>query len=276
VTGSTYLIGIVTLTVTGNLSISSVLLLGAVNPLIGYVVGLRLLPPGLLAIGRVLSKPARRAWGELAGFSRWMWVSAILSLLAAQLDLILLSLWAPAATIGIYALAFTLAQKLDLINQARLTALLPVASALRTRSEIGRYTRRSLARGLLLALGLALVTPLLGPFITTFYGPEFADSAGIVLILMVVVLFDLVTSPLCLLGFALGQPRALAGADAVRVATLVVTGVLLIPSFGPIGAALARLAGRVSGALFILAVLRLQILRMPWQQPGESYGGPTT
>lgn len=274
-TAGTYLIGILVLAATNRLDVAPVVLLGAVNPLVGFVVGLRALPQGFFSLRESVAPPARRAWTELAGFGKWLWVSAILSLLAAQLDLAMLSRWAPAAVVGVYALAFNLAMKMDIVNQTRLTVLLPGVSSLQTSDEMRAFVMRSLKRSAVLVAGVLLLIPFFRPFIVTFYGPVYADAVRALLVLTVVVLFDLVTTPAILLGFPLDQPRALAASDGVRVAILVAAGWLLIPPFGPIGAALARLASRVAGALFIvtLIVLRLRKLRRSPLLPSASVPG---
>lgn len=259
-TAFTYILGIVALAIAGRLDVVSVVLLGAVNPLVGFVIGLVRLP--WISLDKIFARPARRTWGELVVFGKWLWASAILSLLASQLDLVMLSHWAPPAVVGVYALAFNLALKMDIVNQTRFTVLMPAVSALQTRQAIGEFVRRNLARSMLMGAGLALTIPFFQPFIIAFYGPAYAGAIQVLIVLTVVVIHDLVTSPLILLAFAMGQPRALAASDAVRVTILLGAGWLLIPSFGPIGAALARLAARGAGAAFILTLIALRSRRM--------------
>lgn len=270
----TYLIGILVLVATNRLDVASVVLLGAVNPLVGFVVGLRLLPRGFFSLGETLARPARRTWRELAGFSKWLWISAMLSLLAAQLDLVMLSRWAPAALVGVYALAFNLHMKMHVVNQARATVLLPGVSSLRAANEMRSFIVRSLKRSLVLVAGYMLFIPFFRPFIVTFYGADYAGAVGPLLVLTIVILFDLVVEPVILLGFPLDQPRAMAGADAVRLATLVATGWLLIPAFGPLGAAGARLAARVTGALLMVTLIALRLRRMHESSPLPSVSSP--
>lgn len=256
VTGSTYLLGILALALVGGLSVQAVVLLGALNPVIGFLCGVRLLPAGLVRLDQLLAAPARRTWAELARFGRWIWLSSIFSLLASQLDLLLLSHYATAATVGVYALASNLAQKLDVINQARFTTLMPAVAELQRRGEISRFFRDSLKRGALLALGLGLASLIVLPaFIPIVYGSDFEAAINVLSVLLVVVLFDLVTSPIFLLSSALNEPRAVAAADGARGLVVVLVGVAAIPATGPIGAAVARLAGRVAGvAVMLIAV----------------------
>jgi O-antigen/teichoic acid export membrane protein len=70
-------------------------------------------------------------------------------------------------------------------------------------------------------------------------------------------MFDVLLTPLLLLPLAYRQPRLLAAADGLRVVTLVLVGLALIPIFGALGAIAARFAARVAGAVLVLGALWL-------------------
>jgi O-antigen/teichoic acid export membrane protein len=249
-----YLVGILGLALAGQMSVEAVVLVGVLNPIVGWLLGLRLLPSGLLDLRAGLSGPARRAWVDLTRFSRWLWISSVLSLLAAQLDLALVGRWLPAVEVGLYALALNLATKLDILNQARFTVLLPSMATL-TKAGVGAHVRRALLRSAALGLPLVVALPLAGPFVGIVYGPAYLDAVPALLVLMLAVVFDLMTTPLLLLAYPLNAPRVLAASDALRVATLVVLAAALVPGLGPVGAALAKVGAKIVGAAFTLAAL---------------------
>ncbi|HYY89099.1 MAG TPA: oligosaccharide flippase family protein [Chloroflexota bacterium] len=252
---ATYLAGVVVLAVAGRLTVEAVVLLGVLNPLIGFVIGLRLLPSGLLDFRAGFGAPGRHAWGELTRFSRWLWVSSMLSLLAAQLDLALVGRWLPAVEVGLYALALNLATKLDILNQARFTVLLPSVASLGAGAELRTHVHRTLIRSAALGFPLLLAFPLAGPLVGLLYGTAYLDAVPVLLVLVVAVVFDLLTTPLLLLAFPLNAPRVLAASDVVRVALLVGLASALVPVLGPVGAALAKLGAKVAGAAVTLAAL---------------------
>src|SRR6185436_297719 len=103
--------------------------LGIATSLVAFAVGGRVLPRGWS-----LALPARGVLGaegrELLRFGRWLWVANGCALLAAQLDLLLVSGWHGAAAAGTYALALNLAAKADIVNSSLYTVLLPAASSL--------------------------------------------------------------------------------------------------------------------------------------------------
>lgn len=255
VSSAGYLAGVLLLATFGQLSVASIVLLGAVTPLLAVAYGARRLPAGWLGPTGLLSRPVRTAWRELFGFSRWLWISAILSLLAAQLDLLLVGHWAGAATVGLYALAFNLSLRLDVLNQARFTVLLPAVSTLRTPGDVHRYIRRNVAWGAGLSLPCLAGALLARPLIELFYGADFVEAAPIFQVLLVGVIFDLITAPLVLLAFPFEAPKVLAASDGIRVAVLFALSAVLIPVAGPLGAAAAKLAAKLAGTIFALVIL---------------------
>ncbi len=205
------------------------------------------------------SIPARSVVDELRSlwrFGRWVWASNLLAAVTAQADLIVLA-WFQlgSAQIGAYALAANLAAKADVANQSLYAVALPAASALRDRSQIRQYARHGLLRSLLLVAGLSLLIPIAGPLIVLIYGPAFAASTDLFRGLLVAAMVDVVATPLLLLAFHVDQPGLLVTADAVRVLTLVVVAVVLVPMDGVFGVVYARLASRVVGAGVALAAL---------------------
>jgi stage V sporulation protein B len=177
-------------------------------------------------------------------------------MLAGSLDLLLVGRWLPPPSVGLYALAGSLAGKADLVNQSLHTVLLPAASALDSPAAVRGYVRQSLRRSLALTLLLLPLLPLAGPLIGLFYGPAFLPAADIFRLLLGVALFDVWATPLLLLVYSADRPRLLAATDLLRVAALVACGAGLIPALGLAGAALARLCSRVAGAALILLALR--------------------
>ena len=108
---------------------------------------------------------------------------------------------------------------------------------------------------------LLVLIPLAGPLITVFYGPDFAPSAvPSFQLLLGVMIFDVLATPLLLLPLAYRQARLLAAADAARAIVLVLVALAAIPVFGPFGAiagalrvAGCRRGGGPRGAVAILA-----------------------
>jgi O-antigen/teichoic acid export membrane protein len=235
--------------------ISALVILGIGTSLASFAVGWRLLPKGwsLAWPGRA---ELRAEAGPLLRTGRWLWIASMSAMLTANLDVLLLNRWGSLATVGAYALALNLATKADVVNQSLYTVLLPAASVLDRPSDVARYLRRGFARSLLITVILAPLIPLAEPLIVLIYGAEYEAAIGLFRLLLGVVIFDVLVTPLLLLPLSYKRPHLLAAADALRAGTLGAVGIALIPAFGAVGAVAARLAAKVAGAALVVVALR--------------------
>ena len=247
--------------VAGLLGFSALWALALLNLASAVAVGILTPMASLVLFAPVLWKQSvrfinlRKNVADLLGFSRWLWLSAILSSSTAQLDLVLVKHWCAPEIAGFYALAARLALFADLINQSNFVALLPVVSAQRTAVQHRAFMLSSLRRTLPGA-GLLLIGALLARApIEWFFGDQYAPVVPLFRILMFGVAFDLVITPLILVAFPLNMPRTLAASDLLRVVSLTGAAALLLPVFGAAGAAWAKLAAKAIGASFTLAMV---------------------
>ena len=253
----------------GRLTVVPALLVGAITALMTAVLGFRWLPPEWrMAIWtRVgLRSPESR---RLLSFGRWLWVSTIISTFLSQFDLLLLNRWMAPEVVGLYALALNVSLKLDLLNQSMHMVMLPTVAPLTQAAGFLGYIRQSLRRSLLMVGLLIPALPLVGWLIPLVYGAEYSASVGVFYLLAAVILFDLIANPLLLLAFPMGMPRLIAFSDGVRLAALIGVAALLIPVWGIYGAAVARLAARVAGAIVVGAAIIIRIRRPADKLPAD-------
>lgn len=268
------LAGIAALALAGRLTLTTLIAWNVVLPMVSTLPAWRLLPgewrPWRLRPAGDAPQPG--VVREILGFSRWMIVSNLGSVVSSRLELLLLGRLAGPSAAGVYSVALTLAMRLDTLDQSLIVVMLPRANRLVGRASIRRYARRVLAGsiGLALLVGAAAVAIYLS--ISLLYGARYGASAGIFLALTPSVLFDLATSALFLPAFALNRPRVLAAADWLRVAVLGGAGALLIPGFGGYGAAAARLLSRAAGGVYTLRALYAN--QLDQQVVADGPGGP--
>lgn len=244
----------------GALNLSGLVILNVGLPLISTL-PMWLMLPGRWVPWRGVAGSRLEMARSMFGFSKWIFFSNLGSIVVAQGDLLLLGRLADPVTVGVYSVALTLAMRLDVLNQSLFTVMMPRASRLSGQAAMRTYLRRVLAGSLALAAALAVVALLAQPVIGLLYGERYTAAAPLFMALLVVVLFDLVTSSLFLIAFPLDKPRILAFADWLRVLVLGLTGWLLIPIYGGFGAVLARLFARVSGTTVALSALRRALER---------------
>jgi O-antigen/teichoic acid export membrane protein len=236
---------------------TALVVLGIGTSLASFAMGYSLLPrPWRLRIPNL--RALQTEGFSLFKFGQWLWVASLFAMLTAHLDVLLVNRWVLPTTVGAYALALNLASKVDVVNHSLYTVLLPAASALDGKGAVNRYVRQGLIRGVLISLPVLCLFPLARPLIQFFYGPAYAPAVGLLQQLLVVVLFDVFTTPLLLLTYPFNRPKLIALADVLRAATLVLIATSLIPAIGPSGAIIAKFGAKVVGAALILVVLLRQ------------------
>ncbi len=250
--------------IAGRLDVKMALVVGGITAAVAGLLSLALVPKDWRrALG---SRGLRGKWlngqplggdesRQLLSFSRWIWVSNIFSIIAVQIDVLLLNYFLPLPVVGVYVLSRNLAQKASAVNLSIHTVLVPTVSRLGEAGGRRAYVRRSLARSLLLAGAILLVAPLARPFILLVYGEEYASSINFFYALLIVVLFDLMLSPLILLALPLDRPRLLALAEGAQAIVLLVVGVAFVPRLGVYGIVAAKLAAQLVMALVALPPL---------------------
>lgn len=245
----------------GRLNLLTALIgLGAGTALAGFAIGWWLLPQALSAAG---SSPLGWPGGQtlltespaLLRFGRWLWLANIFKVLIAYLDMFLLNLWLAPAAVGFYALALGLAGRVEMVNHSLYTVLISTASALKSRSDLERYLRHGWIRSGVISLMLLLLLPLAAWFIPFFYGADFTGAVELFQLLLGVVIFDIMTLPVLLLIYTFDRPDLAAWAEGVRVVTLLLLGLWLIPLLGPMGAVVAKFGAKVVGVGLTVGLL---------------------
>jgi O-antigen/teichoic acid export membrane protein len=236
--------------------LAALVVLGIGTSLVTFVAGRGVLPadwslrqPSLTTI--------RTEAVHLVRTGRWLWVASVFAMLTANAEVLLLNRQAALPLVGAYALALNLATKADLVNSSLYTVLLPGVAGLRDRAAVAGYVRRGFLRGGLIGLGLLLLIPISEPLIVLIYGADFAPAVVFFRLLLGVMVFDVLLTPVLLLPLAYRQARLLAAADALRAITLVLVALSLIPVYGAIGAIIARFAARIAGAALVIGALWL-------------------
>jgi O-antigen/teichoic acid export membrane protein len=182
----------------------------------------------------------------LLSFSVYAFMANIAVLTTLRLDLVVIKLFLPLSAVALYAVAAKISEYTFLLNKQFSNALMPLVSQLHGRGD-SSAVRRIMTDGTRLLLALAV--PAIGllyfyapELIHLWLGAEFADSAGLLrILLLALVPMTLQLNAANILGMT-GQHRFLAIAMLVSAALNLLLTVLLISLFGIHGAALGTLA----------------------------------
>jgi O-antigen/teichoic acid export membrane protein len=233
--------------------INALLILGVVTSLVSFTAGYLFLPQTMKFDRQPLAWQAEGR--ALFRLSRWFWLSSLFTILATRTDIILVSRLLDNSTAGFYGLAANLTAKADLINHSLYAVLLPAAAAIGHRDRLRPYVTRALRRSLLVCLGLLLLLTLAQPLIIFLYGQDYAAAVPFFRWLLVLVMFDIFTTPLLLLAFPFERPQLLTLNDALRLAIFVPLVFWFIPGYEAMGVIIAKFVSQIVAIGFTLALL---------------------
>lgn len=245
-------------------------------------------------------RAARRAMpvaadGPAEEDERPVWISAGMTFVLAmaavslieRLDTIMLGTLVGAEAAGIYSVASRLALTVALANTSVLALLAPALArqaAARDREGLQRTATTAVALALLLSLAVAAVLGGASPWLLPAFGRDFeAAAAPLAILLAGQVAVAACGSAGGLLALA-GHNRALIVTALAAVILDMALCLLLVPVFGPVGAAWATVATLLAQALALaVQVWRsmgvdttlLGAVRLAWRtfRPGARHGG---
>jgi O-antigen/teichoic acid export membrane protein len=231
----------------------------AVQILVGALV-LALTPAVLGSVRPLLPRLDRAAATALLREALPIAIAIAMNVLYLRLLVILVSLLESETETGLYGTAFRVFEMLIVLPGLVLGVALPLlaVAGAEDRERLSYGLQRLTEVALLSGLGLALATTALAaPGIELLYGDAFADAAPMLRIQAwaLVPLFLGQSAVVALV--ALRRQRAIAVANVVAVAVVLVLGIALIESFGGEGAAVAGVVTELVLAAILVLSLRL-------------------
>jgi O-antigen/teichoic acid export membrane protein len=166
----------------------------------------------------------------------------ILGALSQYLDQLLVVLFLAPSSLGIYAVAVSASRILNVIPTSVSTVLFPTVAA-RSPSEIVELVGLAARVTTVIAVAAAIVLSILGPFLLhTFYGARFDPAIGPFRWLLIDCIIANLGRILYQAFTAGGRPEIVTGIESIGVATSAISMVVLVPTYGTIGAAWSLLA----------------------------------
>lgn len=204
----------------------------------------------------------RQALGELAGFGLFRFVNQASGQVAFQIDPIVIGIFQPVAAVALYSVPLAVTQKFHVVEDSVASAYFPAAVDLHARTDKERLSRLYMSAFKLVLVAMMFLIVICvtyaGPILAAWVGPSIAANASGIFALLAIGygLSALVGIP-AQASDATGHQRWTAGfavASAVIQLTLVL---ILVPRYGPIGAAAALVVNTVTqGAVFVWVVQR--------------------
>lgn len=246
--------------------------LGVIGLFLGYIAGYLI----VILVGSVyiyqklggISKPEKRHFQSLFDYAKFAWVGSLQSRMFNYTDILVLGLFVSQALIGVYAVAWNIAQFLMLFAGAIRSAIFPEISELSVENNtdaIGNLVEQGLSySGLFLIPGL-VGGSILGERILRIYGNEFTQGALILVILIGANLIMSYQNQVLTTLNAVDRPDLSFRVNILFVISNISLNLILIYLYGWVGAAIATLLSvsisLVLGVIYLREMLNFVI---PW------------
>lgn len=171
---------------------------------------------------------------------------ALTGMVMQQGALIMLGLWGTAQDVGLFGIANRVSSLLVFPLMAMISILAPKYSAMWRNNDLEGLEKvsRDSARLLLwIALPVSVIVGLCSSWILGIFGPGFAAGAAILSILLIGVVVNASTGAVAELLMMTGHEKDCRSLNILGAIIVVLLGVLLIPPFGAVGAAVAMALG---------------------------------
>lgn len=246
ITATTKLIPLIILFMMGELDLVSAAVVTIASTLTGVIAYVPLL--ATLRRGPSISNVANT---ELLRFGGGIWIGAISGILLMRVDQVLLSPIAGAFELGLYVVAVSISEVPLMVNSAIRETAFTHLSYQGVRSDVvGDLSRVSTIIVFALCLPVAVLSPVVVPLL---FGGDFSDSIPVLLLLLLAIC---TSNPGSIAGVGLsssGLPHLRSLGLVVACFVNIAFVLLLAPSLGAVGAALATLLGNITASNMCIA-----------------------
>lgn len=180
---------------------------------------------------------------ELAQFSWPIWLSHMGFTVLVSAPVLMLEHFAGDAAVGVFALGNTLTAVFTIVNSSVATMLLPKMAVLEPQQRRRLFSRAMLGLLGLNAVFMAVYVAGIGWAIRSFFGPEYAGATATYIVLGVAQIFNGVTVMMTAMLVGGGRVRLEAVGRLMSPLVCIGGGLLLIPLYAELGAAIAMMAG---------------------------------
>lgn len=243
---------------------------GLVGMFLGYAAGyvVTFLIGAIIIFRRLdrLQRPVRSHLRSLVDFAKFAWISDIRSKAFSWLDVVVLGFFVSSSLIGIYTVAWNIAQFLILFSSSISTTIFPEMSQLSTAEDAqataGLFEQAMLYAGLMLIPGV-IGSAVVGERILRLYGPEFTEGTLVLVILVVANLIQAYQNQIMTTLNAVDRPDLAFRVNALFLIGNLVLNVVLIYFYGWLGAAVATsmsaLLSLIAGFVYLRSIITISL-----------------
>jgi O-antigen/teichoic acid export membrane protein len=198
---------------------------------------------------RTRDKETERA---LVRFARWIGLSQLFAMLATRIDLALIGAFSDAMGLGLYSAAQKVIGLMTVAVVSYSSVLFIEMSAAPSPASLSVKRKEAFAIVIAVVIGIGIAALLADPLIPLLFGDKFIGAVPVFRIMCLGLAFVVAAFPTNGTLFARNRSFAFPVMSGISIAVLVPANVILVPSYGPVGAAVAYTLG--TAAAFLVSV----------------------
>jgi O-antigen/teichoic acid export membrane protein len=243
---------------------------GLVGLFLGYAAGyfVALLVGGVIVLRNLdaIQRPTLDHARRLTDYAQFAWMSNLRSKAFNWIDIIVLGFFVSSSTVGIYAVAWNIAQFLILFSSSISTTVFPEMSQLSTeenpQAAVDLFETALSYAGLLLIPGV-VGSLVVGERILRIYGDEFTQGVAVLALLVVACLIQAYQNQALTTLNAVDRPDLAFRVNALFLGGNLVFNVVLVYLYGWVGAAVATglsaLLSLIAGGAYLRSIVRFDL-----------------
>ena len=188
----------------------------------------------------------------LVKFARWIALSQIFAMLATRIDLALLGALSDATSLGLYSAAQKVIGLMTVAVVSYSSVLFIEMSSAPSSAALARKRKEALAVVIAVIGGIGLAALLADPIVPILFGEKFSGAIPAFRIMCAGLAFVVAAFPTNGTLFARNRSFAFPVMSGTSIAVLVPANVMLVPEYGPVGAAISYTLS--TAAAFLVSV----------------------
>jgi len=259
--GTTRVIVISLLLVTGGITLSRALWAFAIGAVVLVIIGFI-----LVRIRFLKARVSKDVFSKILRFSGWVGVNNLVSGISGRLDVTMLAALAGATATGFYSISSRLAFFIAVLASSFSAVLATRLASFSDKEAERKYILKALLATLPIILGIVVWIFIARPFITILFGQKYLESVVIFKVLAAAMIpFIFATPAVSGIIYAVKKPIYIGIFGIIQLLGLLGLNLILIPAFGSIGPAIS-----VSLVNTILAIYAWAIIyKYYWKGAGE-------
>lgn len=236
---------------------------GLTGMIYGYTIGLAIASLiGLWYIKPSIARPERRHFMRLFHYAKFSWLGGLQSKTYSWVDIAVLGFFVQTGLIGVYSVAWTIAQFLNTFGSSISASMFPEISkeSFQENSEyVAHLVEDSLTYAGLFMIPGVVGGALIGERILRIYGQEFIVGDQVLIVLLLAMLFYSYMKQILNGLNAIDRPDLAFRANLIFIISNIIFNIALIYLFGWIGAAIATALSSIAGLSVALLYMRSEL-----------------